>query len=113
VGHEIIVYRDRQVIIHDDDLETIRNLLLAESDASYCSELKSFIQEWEQVGPGVWIWNDWNAFFAADPARERSFKLLLSRTAQRIEALGSHGVDQPVERLQRKIDELQHLLPAR
>jgi len=88
VGHEIVVYRDRQAIIHDMDFWVIRHFLLSEAGASDRPGLAAFIQGWEWIGPGVYVGDDFDAYFNGDPAREHAFVELLEATRARIESFG-------------------------
>lgn len=129
MGHEIIVYRDRHVVLGDHDLCLIRHFLLLEAEPSD-GDLKEFVGSWQWIGPGVWVGNDWDEFFSGDPAREPSFDRLLARTAQRIQAFGPRlplgylqkhvnsptfgfHADQPVDGFVKKIDEMRQLLATK
>ena len=88
VGHEIIEYRKRHMIIHDMDLWTIRHFLLSEAESSANSDLAAFIQSWDWIGPGVYLGIEFDAYFNGDEAREQAFLKLLNATRARIESFG-------------------------
>jgi hypothetical protein len=88
VGHEIVVYRDRNLIIHDLDFWALRHFLLAEAEASDDPELAAFIGGWDWIGPGVYLGVEFETFFGGDNGRERAFLKLLHATHGRIESFG-------------------------
>ena len=88
MGHEIVVYRDRQVIIHDMIFWTVRHFLLAEAETSRDSDLAAFIRGWDRIGPGVYRGVDFDAYFNGDSAREHAFLKLLDNSRARIQSFG-------------------------
>jgi hypothetical protein len=130
VGHEIVVYRGRHAIIHDLDFWALRHFLLAEADATRRDELATFIRGWEWIGPGVYLGDDFDAFFASDPEREARFLEILSGVVRRLSTFGNDvpldylrqhinspmayfTAAQPVGRWQAQLEELRALFTSR
>lgn len=90
MGHAIIVYRERHALIHDMDLCGIQHFLLTEAEAAGTRDLADFVRGWEWVGNGVWIGDDFDAFFNGDARREQGFVKVLDATRARLEAFGEN-----------------------
>jgi len=129
MGHEIVVYRDRHAIIHDMDFWAIRHFLLSEAESSDNSDLAAFVRGWDWIGPGVYIGEDFDAYFSDDRSREQAFLKLLNAARARIESFGEVVLldylaaninlplpyftqRQPVSRLVQQLAKLQELFTA-
>jgi len=88
MGHEIIQYRNRHVIVPDFDSWALRHFLLVEAQTSGNAHLEAFIQGWEWIGPGIYMGIDFATFFNEDASRERSFCGVLSAARKRLQSFG-------------------------
>ena len=88
MGHEIIVYRDRHLVINDLDFWAIRHFILIEAEKSASLEIATFLRGWEWIGPGVYVGVEFDYFFNGHSQREESFAILLSAARIRIESFG-------------------------
>lgn len=90
MGHEIIVYEGRHVILNDMDLWTLRHFLLAEAEDRGLDELAAVLRSWEWIGPGVILNIDClESFLVQAEGHRRDFLQLLEGTAARIQAFGN------------------------
>jgi hypothetical protein len=127
VGHEIIVYRGRSVIVHGLDLWAIRHFMLVEAEAARRDELVAFIRGWEWIGSGVYLGIEFDDFFGSHPEQQAQFIELSSSVEQRLDTFGSHvpldylqenvntamvffKAAQPIERWKRQIENICGLL---
>ena len=88
MGHEIVVYRGRHMVIHDMDLWAIRHFLLNGAEASGNSDLAAFVRGWDWVGPGVYLGLEFDLFLHDDEARECAFVTLLRAAQVSIQSFG-------------------------
>ena len=90
MGHEIVVFRDRHLVVHDGDLWGIRHFLVAEAIASAQPEIATFVSNWNWIGPGVYLGIDLDGFIAVSPSRQQQIVDLLEATKRRIAAFRTH-----------------------
>jgi hypothetical protein len=126
MGHKIVVYNERHMIVNDLMLWAVRHFLLAEAEASGQSDLISFIRSWDWIGNGVWMGMDFDSFFQEEVSRKQRFVELLPAARRRIESFGTvvpmdyleaninqklayFTAVQPVDRLVRPIVEMREL----
>jgi len=90
MGHEIVKFRNSAAIIRDDEFEAIRHFLLIEAEASRMLNLAAFVRGWNRAGPGVWIGEDFDAFFHGDNVLEGQFLRVIAGTRSRLQAFGEY-----------------------
>ena len=91
MGHDYIDFQDRHVRLSDWDIWTLRHFFSnvakeaiasdLETDEATVESLRSFLESWEWLGPGVVTGTNLSEFVADQPDRANVLLLLFQRTA--------------------------------
>jgi hypothetical protein len=95
MGHTMIGFAGAWKPFHDCDLWAIRHFLLLEASARASAtrdpgivEILSFLQEWDWLGPGVWLGVDLEEFIERSPSCRELLVGVIIAGKKRIEAFG-------------------------
>ena len=95
MGHDFVKYEGHGERFHDGVLWILRHFLLAEARSmesaradSDTAELRTFIEKWDWLCPGVVTGTDLSEFVRKSPSRWQMMLELLQRTGDRIAYFG-------------------------